>query len=121
MTKRTGPTNPVLRKLARKLRAKSKELDVPLWGDVAEKLLKSRRSRPEVNISQLNRFTEKGDTILVPGKVLAAGKLENPLKIAAFKFSNRAERKIKSAGGETMKIGELLEENPEGKGITIME
>lgn len=121
MTKPTGPTNPILRKLARKLRAKGKELDIGLWSDLADRLLKPRRSRAEVNLSRLNRHANEGDTIVVPGKVLGAGKIEFPLKVAAFKFSSRAKRKIQSSGGTTMEIGELLEENPEGEGIILME
>lgn len=121
MTKPTGPTNPILRKLARKLRAKGKELDVSLWEDLADELLKSRRSRAEVNLSRLNRYASEGGTIVVPGKVLGAGKLDLPLNVAAFKFSSRARRKIQSAGGQAMEIGELLEKNPEGRGVILME
>lgn len=114
-------SNPVLKRLVRKLREKDKELGVGLWGDVARGLLKSRRSRAEVNLSQLSRYASEGDTIIVPGKVLGAGKLNFPLNVAAFRFSSRAKRKINSSGGNVMRIEDLLDENPEGKGVTLME
>ncbi len=121
MPKPTGPTNPMLRKLARKLRAQGKELKVKLWRDLAERLLRPRRSRAEVNLSRLNRYSGEGTTVVVPGKVLAAGKLDHALTVAAFKFSGAARRKIARAGGKAISIQELLEQNPEGKNVVLME
>lgn len=121
MPKPTGPTNPILRRLARRLRAKGRELDVELWRDLAERLLRPRRSRAEVNLSHLSRYTQEGTTLVVPGKVLAAGKLGHPLTVAAFKFSAPARRKVRAAGGKAITIEELLEQNPEGKNVTLME
>ncbi|MEA1904674.1 MAG: 50S ribosomal protein L18e [Candidatus Hadarchaeota archaeon] len=120
MTKPTGPTNPVLRELARELRARGKELEVKLWRDLAERLLKPRRARAEVNLSRLNRYSSEGTTVVVPGKVLAAGKLDHGLTVAAFKFSGAARRKIARAGGKALSIQELLEQNPEGKNVVLM-
>lgn len=121
MSKPSGPTNPVLRRLARKLRAKGKDLDVPLWLDVADRLFKPRRSRAELNLSRINRHTNDGDTVVVPGKVLGSGKMDHSVKVAAFKFSSRARRRIQASGGKTMEIGELVEENPDGNDIILME
>lgn len=121
MTKPTGPTNPILRKIARKTKKKGRELDVRLWKELGERLLKPRRSRAEVNISRINRHTEGNDTVVVPGKVLGSGRMDHSVTVVAFKFSSRAKRRIQKSGGKTMKIGELLEENPEGKGVILME
>lgn len=121
MSQGSGPTNPVLRRLVRNLRAKGKELDVQLWQELADRLLKSRRSRSEVNLSRLNRHTDKGDTVVVPGKVLGSGKMDHPLTVAAFKFSSRARRRIAASGGKTMEIWELVKENPEGNDVILME
>jgi len=117
----TGPTNPTLRRLIRKLREEGKKKNVRVWIDLAERLSKPRRRRAEVNLSHLNRYSENGETIVVPGKVLAAGKLTKSIKIAAFKFSQSARKKILSAGGEAMSIQQLLERNPGGKNLRIME
>ncbi len=121
MVKPTGPTNPSMRRLARDLRAEGKKMKVAIWTDLADRLVQPRRARPEVNLSSLNRHTTEGMTIVVPGKVLAAGKLGHPLKVAAFRFSAPASRKIKAAGGETMSIRQLLEANPQGKNVVLME
>ncbi len=121
MPKPTGPTNPALRRLARELRAKGKKFEVKLWEDLAERLLRPRRSRAEVNISNLNRHTKEGTTLVVPGKVLAAGRIGHPLTVAAFRFSAPASRKIRAAGGETISIQKLLEQNPQGKDVVLME
>ena len=117
----TGPTNPVLRKLIRGLREHGKKQKAPVWVELADRLSKPRRARAEVNLSRLSRYWDEGGIVVVPGKVLAAGRLDRPLRVAAFKFSHSARRKIVGAGGEVLTIQRLLEENPKGKGIRIME
>lgn len=121
MPKPTGPTNPVLRKLVRQLRAKAKEQKVSLWRDLAERLAQPRRARAEVNLSHLSRYSGEGSTVVVPGKVLGAGKLDHPISIAAFKFSGTARRKIIGAGGKVLTLQQLLEQNPSGKSVILME
>ncbi len=121
MAKPTGSTNPHARKLLRQLREQGKAQKARIWLDIAERLEGSRRSRPEVNLGQLNRFTEEGSTIVVPGKVLAAGKLNHPVTVAAFMFSAPAKRKITSAGGSVLTLQQLVERNPAGKGVKLME
>ena len=121
MPKPTGPTNPVLRKLVRKLRERGKEQRARIWLDLAERLSAPRRRRAEVNLSQLNRYSSEGNTIVVPGKVLAAGKLNHPISVAAFKFSRGARRKILGAGGRVLTIQQLLEQNPRGSNVLLME
>ena len=120
MPRPTGPTNPVLRRLVRELRVKGKKEGVNLWADLAERLEKPRRIRAEVNLSQLNRHSGEGSTIVVPGKVLAAGRLDHPAVIAAFKFSGAAKRKILAAGGKALTIQQLLKQNPKGKHVKLM-
>jgi large subunit ribosomal protein L18e len=117
----TGPTNPVLRKLIRQLREHGKKQKARVWLELAERLEGPRRARAEVNLSQLNRHTSEGNTIVVPGKVLAAGALNHSVSIAAFKFSGAARRKIVAAGGRALTIQQLVEQNPSGKGVKLME
>jgi large subunit ribosomal protein L18e len=111
----------VLRRLARQLREKGKELKVPLWRELAERLLQPRRARAEVNLSRLNRYSSEGSIVAVPGKVLGAGKLDHPISVAAFKFSSTARRKILGSGGRVLTLEQLLEQNPQGKGVILME
>ncbi len=121
MSGKETPTNPILRDLIRRLRKEGKELDVQIWKDLAERLDSSNRSRAELNISQLNRNTDEGSTVVVPGKVLGSGRLDHPITVAAFDFSTRARRRIESVGGKTLSIHELLDESPDGENVQIME
>lgn len=121
MSKESGSTNPILRGVIRRLRKESEEEDVDIWADLADRLSRSNRSRAEVNISQLNRYTEEDDTVVVPGKILGSGRLDHPISAAAFDFSVRAQREISRAGGRILSIEELLDENPKGRGVKIME
>jgi large subunit ribosomal protein L18e len=121
MVKRTGPTDINLRRLIRYLRKKSNEEGVNVWKDIAWRLERPRRQRAEVNISKINRYTKEGDVVIVPGSVLGAGKLEHKVTVAAWKVSETARKKIVEAGGEVLTIEELIERNPKGSGVTIME
>lgn len=120
MSRPTGPTNPVLRRLVRHLREQGKKHKASIWLDLAERLEAPRRSRAEINLSQLNRYTAEGNTIVVPGKVLAAGRLEHAISVASFKFSGAAKRKIIATGGKALTISQLLEQNPNGKDVRLM-
>ncbi len=117
--KRTGPTNVHLRRLVHRLRKYSREYRAPIWKAVAEKLWKPRRERVEVNLSTINRYTEDGDVVVVPGKVLGSGVLDHSVTVAAWRFSRRALREIRKRG-EALYIEELLERNPEGRGVKII-
>lgn len=121
MVKYTGSTNPILRRLRRQLRELGKEKRAKIWSELADRLDGPRRSRAEVNLSQISRYTGEGETVVVPGKVLAAGKLDHPLTVAAFRFSAAARRKVAAAGGKALTIKQLLEENPSGAGVKLME
>ena len=47
--------------------------------------------------------------------------LEEKVNVVAFKFSAQAQEKIESAGGECISIDEIIESNPKGSNIRIME
>src|SRR3972149_1666157 len=113
--------NPELLTLIRSLRKKAKENEAAIWRDVAHSLSASKRRRVAVNLSRLNRHTKEKEIVVVPGKVLAAGKLEHPLVIAAFAFSDDARAKIAQAKGKCIPISQLLEDNPKGGNVRIME
>ena len=120
MVKRTGPTNQYLKDLIQDLRTKSLELHAPIWKRIAAKLSSSRRRRIEVNLADIERHSEKNDTIIVPGVVLSNGELSKPLKIAAWKFSDSARKKIEKSKGQAIEINELLKENPKGSKVKII-
>lgn len=102
------------------MRKRSSETQGAIWRRLAETLSKSRRRRITVNLSRVSRHTKAGETVVVTGKVLGTGKLDHPIKIAAFQFSKQAKQKIVQAEGTCMTITELMKKNPKGSGVKII-
>ncbi|MEM2874011.1 MAG: 50S ribosomal protein L18e [Candidatus Nanoarchaeia archaeon] len=113
---KTGPTNPALQEAIAQLSAQKAKL----WKLVARELKKPTRMRREINLSKIQRFAANGETVLVLGKVLAAGTLLKKVNVAAWSFSSAAKNKIMAAGGKVLTIGELLKTNPKGTGIKVI-
>ena len=88
---------------------------------VKMQLFRSNRRTAEVNLSSINRYAVADETILVPGKVLSNGELDKKVNVVALKFSAKAQEKIESAGGECISIDEIIETNPKGSNIRIIE
>ncbi len=118
--KRVKSTNPELLSIISLLRKKSIETGASIWRDVAKRLTTSRRRRVAVNLSQLNRYTKAKETVIVPSKVLGAGRLDHPINVAAFTFSEQAKAKILKAKGKCLSIQELVKKNPKGTNVKIM-
>jgi len=118
--KRIFKTDPNLLALIDDLKAKERETGAAIWRDIARKLEKPKRNWAELNLSKLDRYTEAGDIVLVPGKVLAAGSISKKVTVAAYSFSGKAAEAIAEAGGKTMSIADLMAENPKGSGVRIM-
>jgi len=112
--------NPELARTLIELRKAAKAHQAPIWGDVAEKLARSRHQHPPVNVGHLDRLAEADQTVVIPGKLLAAGRLSKPLTVAAFHYSEEARSKIHSAGGRAITIHELLKAKPKGAGVRIL-
>ena len=115
----TKTTNPEIVQLIRFLKKQSREKNAGIWLDVAENLSKPSRHRVAVNLSKINRYTEKNATIIVPGKVLASGTLDHAVTVAAFNASDKAKAKLAAAKAKYMSITELMEKNPQGSNVTI--
>ncbi len=113
-------TNPQTLYLISSLKKQSREKGVPIWRDIALRLERPSRNRPEVNLSRINRYTRDSDLILVPGKVLGAGELNHQITVAAVSFSENARNKITAVGGTCLTIEELMDRNPQGSGVRIM-
>ena len=112
--------NPELKTTIRKLKAASKERDQAIWAALADGLDKPKRIRTALNLSRINRHTEAGDTVGVPGKVLASGALNHPVTVAAFSFSDGARRKILGAKGRAITLTALLKEGIEPSKIKVL-
>ncbi|MDI6860017.1 MAG: 50S ribosomal protein L18e [Methanocellales archaeon] len=114
-------TNPRLVKLIEELKAKSREEEVAIWRDIAKRLERPTRNYAEVNVGRINRHAVEGETVLVPGKVLGSGVLDHPVTVAALDFSLSARDKITNVKGKCITIEQLVEVNPSGKGVRIIQ
>src|SRR3989344_334775 len=63
---------------------------------VARYLSASTRMMPEVNLTKLEKHSEAGDIVVVPGKVLGSGSISKKITVYAFKFSEQAIEKLKA-------------------------
>lgn len=118
--KKARTTNPELVNAIRFLKKQSKENNVDIWKDIAERLAKPRRKRSAVNVSHLNKHTQKNETVVVPGKVLGAGEVNHQITVTAFSFSEKAKKKIKAAKGKCLSLSELIKKNPKGSNVRII-
>jgi len=106
--------------LLQELKKTSISNGVNLWKRLATDLDKPSRQRRVINLFALDLNAKDGETVVVPGKVLAEGDLSKKVTVAAFSFSDEARRKIGAAGGKTLTITELMEQNPKGQKVRIL-
>ncbi len=109
--KRTGPTNPLTKALIEELGVKARKEENAFMKEIANRLSKPTRARAAINLDRISRLTKKGETVMVPGKVLAKGALAHPVTISALEFSESARKKIAAAGGKAVKIEEFIEKS----------
>jgi len=112
-------TNPRVLGLIKSLYDKSAESKAALWKTLAKSLESPRQNWAEVNLSRLSRITKKGETIVVPGKVLGTGALDHSLFVFSFSASKTAMDKIKQKGGSCGRIEEILARGT-SKGVRIL-
>jgi large subunit ribosomal protein L18e len=113
-------TNPELVNVINLLKKQSRENNVAIWRDTAERLSKPRRNGLAVNVSRLNRYTHKSETVIVPGKVLGTGRIGHPLTVGAFAFSTKARDKIEAAKGKCLSLDDLVRRDPKGSKVKII-
>jgi len=109
--KRTGPTRERAKKVIALLEKAGRKSKNALWLDLANRLAKPRRQRPDINLWKIAKLAGifSGKTLVVPGKVLGTGKIKEKVNVVAFEFSGQAEEKIVKAGGKAIKIEEAVE------------
>ena len=121
MSNKCYKTNPQLVALINDLKAKTREdPKAAIWRDIALRLEAPSRVWAEANLSKIEKYAAEGETVIVPGKVLAAGDISKKVNVAAYSFSAKAAAAIVAAGGKTMTIRELMDENPTGSKVRIM-
>ena len=120
MSKNTRKTNQALIALIGDLKDQSRSTGSALWRDVAQRLERSRSNWAEPNLSRLSRHASDEDFVLVPGQLLGSGTVSGKPSVAAYSVSTGARSKIEDAGGRVLTIRELMNENPDGKGVRIL-
>lgn len=118
--RKTKTTNPQLIETISLLRKQGKDKEAPIWYDVADYLAKNRSQRVVVNLSSINRNTEKSDVVIVPGKILASGVLDHAVTVSSFEASKQAMEKIGASKSKYLTIKELLDKNPSGSNVKII-
>jgi len=108
--------NEALRKLIRDLLSQ----DRPVWKALGRGLNRPRRNGFRVNLYRIEKYAKGKETLVVPGIVLGSGEIKKARSVAALRFSDGARTKLEKAGGSCMSIRQLLEKNPQGKGVKIM-
>jgi large subunit ribosomal protein L18e len=112
-------TNPRLSSLIADLKSTARNSGSDVWGDVADRLEKPRRTHAEVNLGRIERYAQDDETVVVPGKVLGSGVLQTDVTVAAVDFSGTARTKIDQVG-ESIRLEQALEQNPDGTNVRVI-
>ncbi len=113
-------TNIHLQKLIQDLKVLSSTQKVNLWKRIAEDLESSTSKRSVVNLGHIDKHTKKDEIVIVPGKVLGAGAITQPVTIAAYNYSKSAHEKLLKNKSTIYSIEELMHKNPKGNHVRIL-
>ena len=91
------------------------------WDLVAHVLSVPRKRKVEKNLSDLDKISKEGDTLVVPGKVLGKGTVGKRIRVYAFAFSAEALRKLKESKCEVLLIEEAMQKNPKYEGVKLVQ
>ena len=87
----------------------------PFWIRVAGIISRPKRKAVIVNLSKIDKYSNDGDTVIVPGKVLSSGQLTKKVTIAAVSASESTKQHVK-----ILKIEDIVKKNPKGEGLRII-
>jgi large subunit ribosomal protein L18e len=120
MLRTIAKQNPELRRTLIDLRKAARVHQAPVWAAVAERLARARHQVRPVNVGHLERLAEAEATVVIPGKLLAEGRLTKPLTVAVFHTSSAARLKVHEAGGTVVTIRDLIKSRPDGSGVRLL-
>jgi len=106
--------NPEIVKTIRAAKKKDK------WLKIAGILSGPRRSRISLNLTEIEKNSKKGDTVIIPGKVLSQGEISKKIKIVALSFSEKAREKLMKSKSDPKSILEEIKKNPDAKGVKVL-
>jgi large subunit ribosomal protein L18e len=115
----SSKTNPRLTDLIAEMKAAARNGGGDVWGDIAQRLEKPRRTHAEVNLGRIERYAREDETVIVPGKVLGSGALRKGVTVAAVDFSGTARTKVEAVG-EAITLEQALEQNREGTNVRVI-
>jgi|SRR3989338_1884761 len=90
------------------------------WKQLAKVISSGSRKYASVNLSQIDKETKTGDTVIVPGKVLSSGDLSKKVRICALSISNSAREKLKKTKSEFALIKEEIKINKKAEGLKVI-
>ncbi len=90
------------------------------WLKIAGVLSGPRRSRINLNLTEIDKDSKEGDTVVIPGKVLSQGEIGKKIKVVALGFSEKAREKLMKSKSDPTSILEEIKKNPEAKSIRIL-
>jgi len=106
--------NPQLRELVIALK---KQKD-PIWLSVAKEIVSPRRKNKSTSLFQINKQVKDDEIVIVPRKVVASGKLEKKIQLAALSFSKTAEKEV-SKTARIIKIQDLFNQSTKNFRVLI--
>jgi large subunit ribosomal protein L18e len=90
------------------------------WNAVAKLLSGSTKKYSSMNLSDIDKETKAGDTVVIVGKVLSKGDLTKKVRICALSASESAKMKIKEMKGELVSILEEIKKNKKAEGVRVL-
>ncbi len=90
------------------------------WKEIGEILSGPRKNLKNINLEEIDKISQDGETIVIPGKVLSQGELNKKIKIVALNFSKKAKEKLLKTKSEVSSMLEEIKKNPKAKGIKIL-
>ena len=111
--RKSRKTNPIV------ANALQEALKHEAWNGVAQRLSSSTRNYDSVNLFQLDKETQNGDTVIIIGKILSQGELSKKVKLSALAISKSAREKLKASKSEFIPLTEEIRKNPKAEGVKI--
>lgn len=112
--------NIYLIKLIRELKKEYRKTNRRIYLRIAELLSRTRKNRVEVNLKKIDKYSEDGEIIIVPGKVLGVGNINKKIKLYAYKYSFNAMEKLRKNEIQFGYIEDILEKGLEKGKIKII-
>jgi large subunit ribosomal protein L18e len=110
-----------IRKLVASLEKTGRKTKINLWKDLAERINKPTRQNVVVNVNKLDLMAKKnkGKILVVPGKILSVGDLEEKAKIVAVSASDTAIAKI-NVNGEFIFLKDFVDEKTKVSNVVMV-